>query len=71
MIAVRTHSFDQPHTAAEAYAAEQKACLDLMAALSAKLHEHSRMQAQQPKNWGLVGDLQHLNHCLREALGEE
>jgi hypothetical protein len=65
------HDMSINTSAAEAYKAEQRKTLDLLSAFSAKLAGHQMAQSKDQKNWGYVGDLQHINSLLRQALGEE
>jgi len=39
-----------------------------MARLQVLLSEHSRRQSKDPKNWGLVGDLNRINSHLDDLL---
>jgi hypothetical protein len=58
------------HTdAAASYRAELGATEALLRRLAAKLDQHKTKQAANPKNWGYVGDLQHINSLLCQALG--
>ena len=41
---------------------------DLMVKLNALRSNHFNVSPNDPRNWGDVGSLAHINGCLREAL---
>ena len=51
-------------TAAEAYAVRASSIAAKLAALQAQLAAHAAKEAKDPTNWGLVGDLSHVDGAL-------
>lgn len=54
-----------------AYEAEHCAAVELLGKLRRQLDANLDRHNADPENWGYVGDLQHINSLLRQALGEE
>lgn len=57
--------------ASNAYAKQQALIEARLQALKTRLEMHAVQQQRDNKNWGLVGDLERINHLLAECLGEE
>ena len=55
-------------TAAETYRAHQADIATLLDCLRQELERHAARQTQEPRNWGLAGDLGHVRHELKELL---
>jgi len=54
-------------TAANAYAGKRETTDLLLTRLAYLVEEHSGKALSDPKNWGLVGDLERVNELLVEA----
>lgn len=39
--------------------------------LKTHVEKHADLQANEPQNWGLVGDMNHINQLLKVALGDD
>ncbi|GEM_PF-3008128 len=63
----RTTSRDT-RTAAQAYDENRKAIEALLKRLNEQLAEHHREQAQDARNWGMVGDLGEIRSRLETAV---
>jgi hypothetical protein len=57
-------------TADAAYKIARAKVNNLLEEVNAKLTEHSNRQILDPKNWGLVGDMNHYAELLEELLGK-
>jgi hypothetical protein len=55
--------------AAITYAANQRAIARHLAFLQLRLAEHAAQAQGDPKNWGLVGDLAHVEAGLADLIG--
>lgn len=55
-------------TANEAYIKEARRVRDQLSEVYNRLKAHELHQAKQPRNWGFVGDLEHVNEVLFNLL---
>lgn len=54
-------------TSHETYLETQAEIATLLKKIKLGMAEHSRREKQNPRNWGYVGDLQHIASQLQEA----
>jgi hypothetical protein len=65
----RTTTMKNPtKTAAAAYSQNATTAQDLLKRIATRLAEHQARQAAQPRDWGYVGDLGHINEELAQVL---
>ena len=57
-----------PQTAAAAYSQKTATAQDLLKRIAARLAEHRTRQAAEPRDWGYVGDIGHINEELAQVL---
>ena len=55
-------------TAAAAYSQNATTAQDLLKRIATRLAEHQTRQAAEPRDWGYVGDLGHINEELAQVL---
>ena len=55
-------------TAAACYAERHAECQDLFKRIASRLEQHRKDQAQEPANWGYVGDLGRVTEGLAYIL---
>ena len=55
-------------TAEAAYSQNATTAQDLLKRIATRLSEHQTRQAAQPRDWGYVGDLGHINEELAQVL---
>lgn len=55
-------------TAAQAYDRTQREVAAMIAMLQAEMKNHAKRQAADPRNWEMVGDLEHVRGNLRNLL---
>jgi len=55
-------------TAATAYNQKIAIAQDLLKRIATRLAEHQEQQAAEPRDWGYVGDIAHINEELAQVL---
>ena len=68
---MRKSNFRPAMNSGAAYAACRAEIAQLVAKLDTKLDAHGAAHAKRPRDWGYVGDLEHIAELLRRAVGEE
>ena len=58
----------QKPTATETYRLRAELAQNLMARIARRLEEHSAQSATEPRDWGYVGDIGHINEELAQVL---